>query len=157
MVGTHLQNESGFTSNLLMMRRSRAEDRRNEERVREVLAMLGISDQADHKVAGLPFGVLRLVELGRALVTQPKLLLLDEPASGLDVAETDAFAEILFRVRGEMGHTIFIIEHDMRLVMAICDYIYVLEFGRNLAEGFPQEIQSNPAVIAAYLGEESVA
>jgi len=157
MVGTHLQNESGFTSNLLMLGSSRREDGRSKERVMDVLAMLGISNHAEDKVAGLPFGVLRLVELGRALVTQPRMLLLDEPASGLDVAETDAFAEILFKVRDEMGHTIFIIEHDMRLVMLICDYIYVLEFGRNLAEGFPSEIQSNPAVIAAYLGEESVA
>ena len=157
MVGTHLRNESGFASNLLMTKGTRTEDRRNEERVREVMAMLGISEHAESRVAGLPFGVLRLVELGRALVTEPRLLLLDEPASGLDVAETDAFAEILFKVRDEMGHTIFIIEHDMRLVMMICDYIYVLEFGRNLAEGFPADIQSNAAVIAAYLGEESVA
>jgi branched-chain amino acid transport system permease protein len=157
MVGTHLKNTSGFTSNLLMLRGSRNEDKRNEERVREVMSMLDISSHADDKVAGLPFGVLRLVELGRALVTQPRMLLLDEPASGLDVSETDSFAEILFKVRDELGHTIFIIEHDMRLVMLICDYIYVLEFGRNLAEGFPSEIQSNPAVIAAYLGEESVA
>ncbi len=157
MVGTHLQNDSGFTSNLLMLNRSRTEDRRNRERVEEVMAMLGITQHAESRVAGLPFGVLRLVELGRALVTQPRMLLLDEPASGLDVAETDAFAEILFKVRDEMGHTIFIIEHDMRLVMMICDYIYVLEFGRNLAEGFPHEIARNEAVIAAYLGEESVA
>jgi branched-chain amino acid transport system ATP-binding protein len=157
MVGTHLQNASGFAANLLMLGRSRTEDRRNRERVQEVLAMLGLSEHAESRVAGLPFGVLRLVELGRALVTQPRMLLLDEPASGLDVQETDAFAEILFKVRDEMGHTIFIIEHDMRLVMMICDYIYVLEFGRNLAEGFPQDIQSNQAVIAAYLGEESVA
>ena len=157
MVGTHLQNASGFTSNLLMLGRSRSEDKRNRERVEEVMAMLGITQHAESRVAGLPFGVLRLVELGRALVTQPRMLLLDEPASGLDVEETDAFAEILFKVRDEMGHTIFIIEHDMRLVMMICDYLYVLEFGRNLAEGFPSDIQSNPAVIAAYLGEESVA
>jgi branched-chain amino acid transport system permease protein len=157
MVGTHLQNDSGFTSNLLMLGGTRAEDRRNRDRVKEVLSMLGISEHAESRVAGLPFGILRLVELGRALVTQPRMLLLDEPASGLDVSETDAFAEILFKVRDEMGHTIFIIEHDMRLVMMICDYLYVLEFGRNLAEGFPQDVQSNPAVIAAYLGEESVA
>jgi ABC-type branched-subunit amino acid transport system ATPase component/ABC-type branched-subunit amino acid transport system permease subunit len=157
MVGTHLQNDSGFTSNLLMLGGTRSEDRRNRDRVLEILAMLGISEYADSRVAGLPFGVLRLVELGRALVTQPRMLLLDEPASGLDVGETDAFAEVLFKVRDEMGHTIFIIEHDMRLVMMICDYLYVLEFGSNLAEGFPHEIQSNPAVIAAYLGEESVA
>jgi len=157
MVGTHLQNDSGFGSNLLMLGRTKTEDRRNRDRVKEVMSMLGISEHAESRVAGLPFGILRLIELGRALVTQPRMLLLDEPASGLDVSETDAFAEILFKVRDEMGHTIFIIEHDMRLVMMICDYLYVLEFGRNLAEGFPQDVQSNPAVIAAYLGEESVA
>jgi len=157
LVGTHLHNTSGFTSNLLMLSGTRNEDRRARERVEEVMSLLGISQYADAKVAGLPFGVLRLIELGRALVTEPSMLLLDEPASGLDVQETDAFADILFRVRDEMGHTIFIIEHDMRLVMMICDYIYVLEFGRNLAEGLPSEIQNNAAVIAAYLGEESVA
>jgi len=157
MVGTHLQNESGFSANLLMLERSRREDRRNRERVEEIMALLGITQYGGERIANLPFGVLRLVELGRALVTQPRLLLLDEPASGLDVAETDAFAELLFKVRDEMGHTIFIIEHDMRLVMMLCDYLYVLEFGRNLAEGFPKDIQSNAAVIAAYLGEESVA
>lgn len=157
MVGTHLKNEAGFTSSLLMLERSRREDRRAKEQAEEIMELLGISAHADTKVSGLPFGVLRLVELGRALITQPRMLLLDEPASGLDVRETDAFAEILFKVRDEMGHTIFIIEHDMRLVMMICDYLYVLEFGRNLAEGFPKDIQNNKAVIAAYLGEESVA
>ncbi len=157
MVGTHLKNGSGFVSSLLMLERTRTEDARAKEQAEEIMAMLGISQYADAKVAGLPFGVLRLVELGRALITQPRLLLLDEPASGLDVSETDAFAEILFKVRDEMGHTIFIIEHDMRLVMTICDYLYVLEFGRNLAEGFPKDIQNDKAVIAAYLGEESVA
>ena len=157
MVGTHLKNEAGFVSSLLMLERSRSEDKRAKEQAEEIMELLGISQYADAKVSGLPFGVLRLVELGRALITQPRLLLLDEPASGLDVSETDAFAEILFKVRDEMGHTIFIIEHDMRLVMAICDYLYVLEFGRNLAEGFPKDIQNDKAVIAAYLGEESVA
>jgi branched-chain amino acid transport system ATP-binding protein len=157
LVGTHLKNESGFVSNLLMTDGTRRQDRQAREQVQEVVAMLGIEQHLEHRVAGLPFGVLRLVELGRAILTQPSLLLLDEPASGLDVSETDAFAEILFRVRDEMGNTILIIEHDMRLVMMICDYIYVLDFGRNLADGFPNEIRANPTVIAAYLGEEAVA
>lgn len=157
LVGTHLKNESGFVSNLLMTDGTRRHDREARDRVQEVAAMLGIDQHLDHRVAGLPFGVLRLVELGRAILTQPTLLLLDEPASGLDVTETDAFAEILFRVRDEMGNTILLIEHDMRLVMNVCDYLYVLDFGRNLADGFPDEIRANQSVIAAYLGEEAVA
>ncbi len=156
MIGTHLQNGSGFAGNLVMGQRSRAQDARLKQRVRETLAMLGLDGLEDTRVAGLPFGTLRLVELGRALVSQPKLLLLDEPASGLDVTETDGFAEHLFRIRDDMGITILIIEHDMRLVMMACDYVYVMEFGRNLAEGLPAEIQSNEQVIAAYLGQEVV-
>jgi ABC-type branched-subunit amino acid transport system ATPase component/ABC-type branched-subunit amino acid transport system permease subunit len=155
MVGTHLQNPAGTLSNLLMLRGSRSNDARLRERVRETLAFLGIERLADQRVAGLPFGILRLVELARAVVSSPKLLLLDEPASGLDVSETDAFAEHLFRIREEMGQTILIIEHDMRLVMMISDYVYVLDFGRNLAEGIPADVQRNEAVIAAYLGQEA--
>jgi ABC-type branched-subunit amino acid transport system ATPase component/ABC-type branched-subunit amino acid transport system permease subunit len=155
MIGTHLQNPAGTLSNLLMLRGSRTHDAALRERVRETLAFLGIEGLADQRVAGLPFGILRLVELARAVVSSPKLLLLDEPASGLDVSETDAFAEHLFRIREEMGQTILIIEHDMRLVMMISDYVYVLDFGRNLAEGVPSDVQRNDAVIAAYLGQEA--
>jgi ABC-type branched-subunit amino acid transport system ATPase component/ABC-type branched-subunit amino acid transport system permease subunit len=154
MIGTHLQNTSGFGGNLLMSGRSRSEDARLRDRVRETLALLGLERLETARVGGLPFGTLRLIELGRALVSQPKLLLLDEPASGLDVGETDAFAEHLFRIRDDFGITILLIEHDMRLVMMACDYVYVMEFGQNLAEGLPGEIQSNDAVIAAYLGQE---
>ncbi|HEX9696450.1 MAG TPA: branched-chain amino acid ABC transporter ATP-binding protein/permease [Actinomycetota bacterium] len=156
MVGTHLQNSAGVASNVLMLPRSRGEDARLRDRVQETLALLGIDHLADERVAGMPFGILRLVELSRALVASPQLLLLDEPASGLDVSETDAFAEHLMRIRDEMGPTILLIEHDMRLVMMVSDYVYVLEFGKNLAEGVPSEVQRNPDVIAAYLGGEGV-
>jgi ABC-type branched-subunit amino acid transport system ATPase component/ABC-type branched-subunit amino acid transport system permease subunit len=154
MIGTHLQNVSGFASNVLMLGRSRGEDARLRDRVHETLAFLGIEQFAQERVAGLPFGILRLVELARALVGSPKLLLLDEPASGLDIAETDVLAEHLMRIRDDMGHTILLIEHDMRLVMMVSDYVYVLDFGRNLAEGVPDVVQRDPQVIAAYLGEE---
>ena len=157
MVATHLQNTSSFTENLFMLQRSREGDERNRERALEILRFLGIADVAEQKVADLPFGTLRMVELGRSLIMQPKLLLLDEPSSGLDVAETEAMSEILLRVRDEMNLSVLIIEHDMSLVMSISDYVYVLDFGRNLAEGLPAEIQANQTVISAYLGEEAIA
>ena len=157
MVATHGANHSGFVANMLMLDRSKAEDARAAERVREIMSFLRIEHVADSPVSGLPFGTLRLVELARALLTEPALLLLDEPASGLDVAETEGLADHLFRIRTEMDRTILLIEHDMSMVMSVSDYVYVLDFGRNLADGVPAEVQRNEAVIAAYLGEEAVA
>jgi len=157
MIGTHRTNASGFVGNLLMLDRSRAQDAVGAERVAEMLAFLGIGEVADAKVAGLPFGTLRLVELARALVTDPALLLLDEPASGLDVGETELLVDLLCKIRDQMDKTILLIEHDMSMVMSVSDYVYVMDFGRNLAEGLPVQIRSDEAVIAAYLGGESVA
>ncbi|MHB8511410.1 MAG: branched-chain amino acid ABC transporter ATP-binding protein/permease [Actinomycetota bacterium] len=154
MTGTHLQNSAGFLSHMLQSKRSRHEDARLRERVREILDLLGISHLEKERAAGLPFGVLRLVELARALVASPSLLLLDEPASGLDVGETDSFAQHLIHIRDEMGPTILLIEHDMRLVMNVSDYVYVMDFGKNLFEGVPAVVQKDPGVIAAYLGGE---
>jgi branched-chain amino acid transport system ATP-binding protein len=129
-----------------------------EKMTREVAAdrlleKVGLSAVADIRADALPTGQGRLVELARSLATQPRVLLLDEPASGQDVAETEHFAELLRDLARE-GMAIVLVEHDMSLVMSVCDYIHVLDFGSLLAAGTPTEIRSDPAVLAAYLGSE---
>ena len=118
-----------------------------------LLERVGLTAVADVPAGSLPTGQGRLVELARALATEPKLLLLDEPASGQDDQETEYFSELLKQLAGE-GIGILLVEHDMALVMAVCDYLYVLDFGRLLAEGTPAEVRRHPDVLAAYLGRE---
>lgn len=118
-----------------------------------LLARVGISDVADLPAGRLPTGQGRLVELARALATEPRLLLLDEPASGQDDQETQHFALLLRELAAE-GMAVLLVEHDMGLVMSVCDYLYVLDFGRLLAEGTPDEVRRHPDVLAAYLGRE---
>ncbi len=117
-----------------------------------VIELLGLGALADRGVSEIPTGMARRVELGRSLMTQPKVLLLDEPASGQDEQETDEFAELLVRLAAN-GTAVFLVEHDVHLVMATCAYIYVLDFGVLIAEGAPDDIRSNQAVLDAYLGE----
>jgi branched-chain amino acid transport system ATP-binding protein len=112
-----------------------------------------LDDVADSVAGDLSIGVQRRVELGRALCLRPKLLLLDEPAAGLDVRETADLAATLVRVRERFNLTMLLVDHDMALVMRTCEHIYVLDFGKLIAEGPPEQIRSNPTVIAAYLGE----
>ena len=155
LVATHVHNDTGVLSHVLVTERAIAAEVDARRRVRQVVALLGLEDVVDRPVAGLPFGVLRHVEIARALVTEAPLLMLDEPASGLDNAETDELAKLLRFIRAELGVTILLIEHDVRLVTGISDYIFVLDRGRLLAAGTPPEIQSDPLVIAAYLGESA--
>jgi branched-chain amino acid transport system ATP-binding protein len=122
----------------------------------ELLERVGISSVANERVDAMPTGLARLVELARALATQPKVLLLDEPASGLDDSESESFAELLLQLAGE-GMAILLVEHDVQLVMQVCAHINVLDFGAILAVGSPQEIQQNQAVLDAYLGAPSEA
>ena len=122
------------------------------ERARVIAQFCGIGAILERPARELPLREQRLCELARALCLEPKLLLLDEPASGMDSAETDEFARLLLRIRKSFRLAMLYVEHDMRLVMAVSDYIYVLDFGRLIAEGTPEQVRSNPAVIAAYLG-----
>lgn len=122
-------------------------------KVRDAMDLVGIADLADRPAGSLPTGLSRLVELGRALCTDPKVLLLDEPASGLSNAETDRLHEVLSSL-ADLGMTILLVEHDIELVMKLSAQIYVLDFGAMIAQGSPREVRSNPAVRAAYLGAE---
>ncbi len=135
------------------IRRSWSRDRSIDHRrdVEAILDRVGIRAVADERVDAMPTGLARLVELGRALATHPKLLLLDEPASGLDESESDSFADLLVELAGD-GMAVLLVEHDVQLVMKICTLIHVLDFGAILAVGTPEEIQQDQAVLDAYLG-----
>jgi ABC-type branched-subunit amino acid transport system ATPase component/branched-subunit amino acid ABC-type transport system permease component len=152
LVATHVDNPTGFTSHVLVSGRAAAEEELAVERVNDILELLDLADIADRPTGDLPFGVLRMVEVARALVTGFRVIMLDEPASGLDNSETDKLIEVLRFVRG-LGVTLLLIEHDVRMVTGVSDYLYVLDQGRIIAEGPPEEIQRNPLVVAAYLGE----
>jgi ABC-type branched-subunit amino acid transport system ATPase component len=141
-------------SDLLSLPKRRREERRCAEMAELMLEQLDIGWARDRRAADLPVGTARILELGRALCISPRILLLDEPSSGLDSDETKAFGRLLQRVNDEMGITILIVEHDMDLVMEVCKDIYVLDFGRIIAHGAPNQILTDPAVRAAYLGQD---
>ena len=132
--------------------------KRSEKEMREkamyYLDLAGIGDQAKKLAGALPYGLQRKLEIARALALQPTLLLLDEPAAGMNPEESIDLSHLIKEIQGKLDLTVFLIEHHMDLVMEICDHIYVINFGRELAEGNAEEIQANPAVLKAYLGEE---
>jgi branched-chain amino acid transport system ATP-binding protein len=129
-------------------------ERELERRADRVLEFIGLTEYRNEVIDDLPYGVLKNVELAAVLSTDPQFLLLDEPSSGLSPTESETLGEILLRIRRELGLTILMIEHHVPLVVSVCDYVYVLNFGTLLAEGKPAEIQKHPEVIAAYLGSE---
>ncbi len=153
MVGCHLKGRSGILRSGLNLPRPRHEERRIRNAAMRSLEFLGLADRAGHVVQSLPFGEQKLVELARALALEPDLLLLDEPAAGLNSAETGRFSTILRRIK-ERGISIVLVEHNMPLVMTLSDLVFVLDFGRKIAFGTPEEVSRNEEVIRAYLGQE---
>ncbi len=155
MVGRHSRINYGLLSSLIYFGRARKVEDQHRRRVEEVIDFLGLSPHR-HKVAGsLPYGVQKRVELGRALAAEPELILLDEPMAGMNLEETEEMARYILDINEEWKITVLLVEHDMGVVMDISDKIVVLDFGQVLAEGTPEQVQSNPDVIAAYLGGEN--
>jgi branched-chain amino acid transport system ATP-binding protein len=153
LAGQHSLAGSGFFGDLFATPAVKRQETLRRQAAIEALDFLGVADTANSFVGSLAYGKQKLIEFARALVSKPKLLLLDEPAAGLNPQETSHLGDLIVELRDRLGITILLVEHDMSLVMRICDTITVMEFGRKIAEGNARAIQNDPAVIKAYLGE----
>jgi branched-chain amino acid transport system ATP-binding protein len=152
LIGRHTHRRTGLWSEMFFTSKTRAAEIEAREKVEHVIELLDLQHHRESMVAGLPYGVRKVVELARALCTEPQLLLLDEPSSGLNVEETDDMAFWITDIKNELGITVLMVEHDMSLVSKVSDRVLAMSMGEELASGTPAQVQAHPGVIEAYLG-----